>query len=112
MHKGKICILIAGIDNIRGHHSLEIKEYFGIERYSNAKIGTDYYYALFNNDLNKRNGELTPNGFFSEFVIYLGLRGYAFRLDRLSIFGDSAVDYVIKIVRMKHIIMPQNLGKR
>ncbi|MEK0324603.1 MAG: hypothetical protein QQN63_02770 [Nitrosopumilus sp.] len=112
MQKGNVCILICGMDNVSGHHALELKEAFKLEIYPNQKIGEDYFYILFHNNLNKRTGELSPNGFFSEFMIYLGLRGYVFRLDRAHIHDDNSVDYVIKITRMSYISMPQNLDRK
>lgn len=115
MKIGQICILIDGINNVNGQHALELKEYFNLVRYPNQEIGTDYYYLLFNNNLNPRDEEIIPTGIFTEFMIYLGLRSYAFRLDRVyDVYGDADVDYVMKIGNLISQLssMPKNLDGR
>lgn len=97
MQNKKICILIAGIDNMNGLDALQLNEFFKLERYPDQRMGTNYFYILFNNNLDSRDGKFEPNGIFTEFLVFLGLRGYAFRLDRAQIPGDTATDYVMKL---------------
>jgi hypothetical protein len=97
MQNNKICVVIAGIENLKGDDALHLKEYFKVERYPNQRVGTNYYYMLFDNDLNQREGRVGPEGKFSEFLVFLGLRYYAFRFDTARIPGDTAVDYVMKL---------------
>ncbi len=113
MQNNKICILIAGIENLRGNHAIEMVKYFDLEHYPNQKVGTHYYYSLFNNNLNPRDGERTPKGLFSEFLVFLTLRGYGVRFDRAHVYSDTAVDYVLKIglQRESPISMPKHLGR-
>ena len=97
MQDNKICILIAGIENLKGDYAIELQGYFNLIRYPSQKVGTHFYYVLFDNNLNKRDHEISPKHMFTEFLVNLGLNGYAFRLDRAHIHGDLAVDYIMKI---------------
>ncbi len=117
MQAGKICILLSGIENLKGNDAIDIQEYFDLERYPTQPIGTNFYYALFRNNLDPRDSEVFPRHIFTEFLVFIGLRGYAFRLDRAHIHGDKAVDYIMHLTPKvsTYMTIPQklkDLGKR
>ena len=117
MQTGKICILIAGIENLEGDYAIELQGYFGISRYPSRKVGTNFYYVLFDNNLTKRDHEHSPRYMFTEFLVSLGLNGYAYRLDRAHVHGDDTVDYIMKLTPKisTHLDFPRaikELGKR
>lgn len=92
--KDTICVLISGIDNLKGSEAIALVDRFRLKEYPGVKLGQrgKFYYGDFIPEIDKDKSSIENLHSLTGLFSWLGLKKVLFRFDTASLV-DSQVDF-------------------